>query len=136
MPLFCISHSFRPTLAKEIVDMNTAGNNPHLNFGGFAVGNPFTESYSGTPAMIETYWDHQLLAAPVWNEFKKECADPIIPNATICTPLFYKIYFGVGNINPYALDYPVCLGDDLAKHGRNQRHAFLKNLLGDEQPEV
>lgn len=100
------------------------------------MGNPFTEFYSGTPAMIETYWDHQLIAAPVWNEFKKECADAIIPNVTICTPLFYKIYFGVGNINPYALDYPVCLEDSLAKHGRNQRHAFLTHLLGDDHPEL
>lgn len=127
---------YMPTLAKKIVDENTAGTNPNLNFGGFAVGNPFTEPYSGTPAMIETYWGHQLISAPVYNEFMKECADAKIPNATICTPLFYKIYFGVGNINPYALDYPVCLEDSKAKYGRDQRHAFLTHLLGDDHPEL
>lgn len=38
-----------PTLAKRIVDENALGVNPHVNFKGFAVGNPYTNPYSGTP---------------------------------------------------------------------------------------
>ena len=41
-----------PTLAKQIVDSNAQGTNFVLNFKGFAVGNPYTDPYSGTPAMI------------------------------------------------------------------------------------
>jgi len=41
-----------PTLAKQIVDSNAEGKNFVLNFKGFAVGNPYTDPYSGTPAMI------------------------------------------------------------------------------------
>ena len=38
---------YMPTLAKQIVDQNTAGTQPRLNFKGFAVGNPYTNTYSG-----------------------------------------------------------------------------------------
>jgi hypothetical protein len=38
-----------PTLAKKIVDENTAGNNPVLNFKGLAVGNPLIDAYSYLP---------------------------------------------------------------------------------------
>jgi carboxypeptidase C (cathepsin A) len=40
---------YMPTLAKEIVDQNSAGSRPKLNFKGFAVGNPYTDVYSGSP---------------------------------------------------------------------------------------
>jgi carboxypeptidase C (cathepsin A) len=46
------------------------------------------------------------------------------------------MYFEVGNLNPYALDYPVCTetaakgGRPLAKHGRTQRTWLLNHLLG------
>lgn len=122
-------------MAKEIVDQNTAGQNPKLNFKGFAVGNPFTETYSGMPAMIDTYWGHQLLAKPVVKTFQDECVTKKIPNATICEALFYDMYFGVGNINPYAIDYPVCLEDSAASKGRGQRHALLRNILGGVESE-
>ncbi|CAE7566461.1 SCPL28 [Symbiodinium microadriaticum] len=110
-------------LIQEIVDQNTAGQNPKLNFKGFAVGNPFTEPYSGTPAMIDTYWGHQLISGPVYKEFTEECRDAKVPNVTTCEMLFYKIYFGVGNINPYAL-------------GRGQRDALLRNILGGAETET
>jgi serine carboxypeptidase-like clade 2 len=47
---------YMPTLAKQIVDSNANSANKKLNFKGFAVGNPYTDPYSGTPAMIDTYW--------------------------------------------------------------------------------
>ena len=128
---------YMPTLAKQIVDMNTAGENPQLNFQGFAVGNPFTETYSGFPAMMNTYWGHQMISAPVWNTFQEQCVSPKIPNMTICTPLFYDMYLGVGNINPYAIDYPVCLEDSgPRRNGRHQRYAFLDHLIGKEDTKL
>lgn len=127
---------YMPTLAKEIVDMNAAGGNPHLNFKGFAVGNPFTETYSAFPAMMQTYWGHQMIAQPIWDTFQSECVAAKIPNMTICTPLFYDMYLGVGNINPYAIDYPVCLEDSgPRKAGRSQRNQLMQHILGNAEDE-
>ena len=54
---------------------------------------------------------------------------------TACTDIFYAMYFEVGNLNPYALDYPVCTEDSakgrsLAKRGRSQRTWLMNHLLG------
>lgn len=117
---------YMPTLAKEIVDQNALGENPLLNFKGFAVGNPFTEVYSGFPAMLETYWGHQMLSKPMWDTYQSECVHAKIPNITICEAAIYKAYLGVGNINPYAIDYPVCLEDEAS-----QRATFMKSLLAE-----
>ena len=119
-----------PTLAKEIVDQNAAGVYPSLNFKGFAVGNPFTEVYSGFPAMLETYWGHQMLSKPLWDTYQKECIKAKIPNITICEAAIYKAYLGVGNINPYAIDYPVCIEDETS-----QRTTLLKSLLSEVRSE-
>lgn len=121
---------YMPTLAKEIVDQNTAGNNPQLNFKGFAVGNPFTEVYSGIPAMLETYWGHQMLSKPIWDTYLKECVNARIPNITICESIVTKAYIGVGNINPYAIDYPVCVDDE-----SSQRYTLMKSLVADSKNE-
>ena len=48
-------------LSKEIVDCNTAGQHPHLNFKGMMVGNPETNFYRIIPAGMDTYWGHQLI---------------------------------------------------------------------------
>ena len=119
-----------PTLAREIVDQNTAGINAPLNFKGFAVGNPMTEVYSGFPAMMETFWGHQMISGDIWSKYQADCVNAKIPNVTECEAIFYDFYFGVGNINPYALDYPVC-NDAMKRGGRSQRYAFLSNLIGE-----
>jgi carboxypeptidase C (cathepsin A) len=69
---------YMPTLAKQIVDENTNAattGNPVLNFKGFAVGNPATTFYSAIPAGMETYWGHQLISKPLYDEFTKNCVD-------------------------------------------------------------
>lgn len=40
------------------------------------------------------------------------------------------MYAEVGNLNPYALDYPVCLEDSPRKSGRSQRTWLLNHQLG------
>ena len=67
---------YMPTLAKQIVDENSAAattGNPVLNFKGFAVGNPATTFYSAIPAGMETYWGHQLISKPLYNKFEANC---------------------------------------------------------------
>eukprot|EP01038_Epipyxis_sp_PR26KG_P013542 gene13542-18166_t len=120
---------YMPTLAQQIVNSNTAGVNRILNFKGFAVGNPYTDPYSGTPAMIDTYWGHQLIAKPTYDSYQKKCVNAVKPNFKECIQLEYTILNGVGNLNPYALDYPVCTSESGLKKGFAQRLWFLNTRI-------
>jgi hypothetical protein len=68
---------YMPTLASKIVEMNKfnmdRNSSPEvLNFKGFVVGNPYTTVYSGTEAMLETFWNRQLVSKISWDSFVKE----------------------------------------------------------------
>jgi carboxypeptidase C (cathepsin A) len=118
---------YLPTLAKQIVDENTAGKNPKINFKGFAVGNPYTDSYSAGPSGVETWWGHQLVSKPLYDQYTKACAGDKV-NSLECQAKQAEIQSAIGNLNPYALDFPVCTEATDAKHksGRAQR-IWLKN---------
>lgn len=133
--LFISSESYgghyMPTLAKQIVDSNKAGAGPILNFKGFAVGNPYTNWYSGTPAMVDTFWGHQLISRPLYTLYQQACAGSSVADRANCLKYTAQIQSAVGNLNPYALDYPVCTEDNTGfqKKGRAQRTWFLNSLL-------
>lgn len=122
---------YMPTLSKKIVDMNTAGENPILNFKGFAVGNPQTTFYSAIPSGLATYWGHQLVSKPTWDKYDANCLTKGSFNFSICEELFLEMYMEIGDLNPYALDYPVCTDDNRRKmkSGRNQRNFLLQHLM-------
>ncbi|RYG65898.1 S10 family peptidase [archaeon] len=120
---------YMPTLAKQIVDSNSVAGNTVVNFKGFAVGNPYTDFYSGIPASIDTYWGHQLVPLPTYNEYVKTCRDARKPNFEECELLLVKMMKMIGDLNPYALDYPVCT--DSSKHsaqGLWQTNHMLKAM--------
>jgi carboxypeptidase C (cathepsin A) len=104
---------YMPTLAYEIINYNDAQEYSwhRLNFKGFAVGNPYTDYYSGVGAEMETYWGKQLLPKPLWDKYVDAgCLDPIkLVNNSVCSTLMLNFMRKIGNLNPYALDYPVCL---------------------------
>jgi len=137
-PLFITAESYgghyMPTLAQEIVNRNSAGADPLLNFKGFAVGNPATTVWSTTPASLDTFWGHQLISKPLWDLYEKDCKQARLPNITLCETYFTAMYLQVGkNLNPYALDYPVCVEDSPAKYGRNQRNWLLRHSVQSEE---
>lgn len=101
-----------PMLAKLIVDENALGHHPHLNLKGMAIGNPYTDDYSGTPAMIDTFWGHQLISKPLYEAYKRQCS----PNSKSgnCSQLISYAIDGIGNLNYYALDFDRCLSPPLA----------------------
>ena len=78
--MYLISESYGghylPTLAKKILEGNNKGEQPVLNFKGFAVGNPFTNYFSGPPAMYMTYWGHQLISRNLWRQYSESCLSP------------------------------------------------------------
>ena len=114
-PLFITSESYgghyMPTLANEIIEYNEKGSNKKLNFKGFAVGNPYTDYYSGVGAEMETYWGKQLLPKPSWDKYVANgCLDVVNQfNTSVCTESIGDFMKKIGNLNPYALDYPVCV---------------------------
>jgi carboxypeptidase C (cathepsin A) len=124
---------YMPTLAQAIVNKNaelTQTDEAYLKFKGFAVGNPDTNVWSILPASLETFWGHQLVAGPIWNQYTTQCKEKLIPNVTLCGELFDQMYLQVGqNFNPYALDYPVCTEDSKAKYGRSQRNWLMRYVL-------
>lgn len=133
---------YMPTLAKKIVDENTAAKNPILNFKGFAVGNPYTNFYTGTPSGMRTYWGHQLVAKPTYEKYEEKCLDVTnkakkIINMNECDELMLQLMHQVTQkVNPYALDYPVCLADVRAAKGRAQRRFMTSMLYADASPEL
>lgn len=118
---------YMPTLAKQIVDSNANTENPKLNFKGFAVGNPYTHPYSGTPAMIDTLWGHQLVAKPIYDEYVRSCTKD--KTSATCALSTVKVLNGYGNLNPYALDYPVCTAESPSRFAYAQRLFQLNNQL-------
>lgn len=138
--LFISSESYGghylPTLAKQIVDENSAATNPLINFQGFAVGNPYTTVYSGSPAMFDTFWGHQLVPLPLMQQFKQnDCSNETFSSnkaALTCFAIESQIENSIGELNPYALDYPVCLSQSASaqakKKGRAQRLWMLHHL--------
>lgn len=47
-----------------------------------------------------------------------------------CEMLLVEMYREIGDLNPYALDYPVCNSESKAKHGRAQRNWLMRHMLG------
>lgn len=131
-PLFITSESYgghyMPTLASQIVDYNKK-NGGVLNFKGFAVGNPYTDYYSGVGAEMETYWGKQLLPKPSWDKYVASgCLEVNSQfNNTACSSYIVEFMNKVGNLNPYALDYPVCITAQQAQTTEMIRKSIARN---------
>jgi carboxypeptidase C (cathepsin A) len=133
--LFITSESYgghyMPTLANEIIKYNDAKEHSceRLNFKGFAVGNPYTDYYSGVGAEMETYWGKQLLPKPQWDKYVSAgCLDPMqLVNNSVCSSLMLVFMKQIGNLNPYALDYPVCV---------SEQQRFMRRYLYEEDEVV
>lgn len=130
-PLYIASESYgghyMPTLADAIIQYNDATEMNKLNFKGFAVGNPYTDYYSGVGAEMETYWGKQLLPKPSWDKYVANGCLTVEQqlNNSVCTYMILDFMKKVGNLNPYALDYPVCLSSQ-----QRAMHTFLHGSEG------
>jgi carboxypeptidase C (cathepsin A) len=130
-PLYITSESYgghyMPTLADAIIQYNDATEMNKLNFKGFAVGNPYTDYYSGVGAEMETYWGKQLLPKPSWDKYVANGCLTVEQqlNNSVCTYMILDFMKKVGNLNPYALDYPVCLSSQ-----QRAMHTFLHGTDG------
>lgn len=104
---------------------------PKINFRGFLVGNPFTSWMNNKLATYKTFWGHQLVSYASYTKWEKTCAHLRLPQqylASDCPRLERALDREVGDsgLNPYALDWPVCVaGDEQQRRGRAQRHWLL-----------
>eukprot|EP00636_Phaeomonas_parva_P003127 CAMPEP_0118850102 /NCGR_PEP_ID=MMETSP1163-20130328/117_1 /TAXON_ID=124430 /ORGANISM="Phaeomonas parva, Strain CCMP2877" /LENGTH=500 /DNA_ID=CAMNT_0006782303 /DNA_START=115 /DNA_END=1617 /DNA_ORIENTATION=+ len=124
-PFYITSESYgghyMPTLAKYILDNNADEDEKgHISFQGFAVGNPYTEAFTNNVAQFETYWGHQIIPYQPFLEWQAECTDEseqrndeeLVAKCASWEAEMAKQSSTIGAsplINPYALDYPVCL---------------------------
>lgn len=98
---------YMPTLAKQIVDSDP--NRERVNFQGFAVGNPYTDPVENVIGSIDTLYGHSMVPEPTYKTWLELCRNGK-GTAADCEVLQAKMqYQDIGNVNPYALDYPVCL---------------------------
>lgn len=129
---------YMPTLTQAIFDYNEQQlktNGTLINFAGMAVGNPYVDFYSGTGAMMETYNNFNLIPYPMWQSYVDQgCTDPsVLLNNSVCSGYILKFEKMVGNINPYALEYPACVTSQ-QQYISNFMHydSFKSNLLNDQ----
>lgn len=147
-PLYLTSESYGghyiPTLSKYVVEKNTEGKNPKLNFKGFAVGNPATTFESTTPAMVDAWWGHQVISAPVYKKYMEYNCLFSKDHMEECETLFLEMYKQTDTLNAYALDYPICLSSSdkaLKKNGktvprRGQAGQLLRFMFSHLREEV
>lgn len=134
-PLYITSESYgghyMPTLANEIINYNDATESDKLNFMGFAVGNPYTDYYSGVGAEMETYWGKQLLPKPSWDKYVANGCLTVEQqlNNSVCEYFILDFMKKIGNLNPYALDYPVCLTSQ-----QRAMHTFIHGFGATYEP--
>jgi hypothetical protein len=129
-----------PELARQVVTENANPDSiyPKLNYKGFLVGNPFTDHYSEYPAMFYTYWGHQLISKPSWDNYQATCINvvPADRNYTACEIIEIEMGRQVNGLNPYAMDYPVCVSDSGKRHSRAQMTWAMNFMLPPHLKEV
>jgi len=120
-----------PTLAQTIVEANDAGENPVINFKGFALGNPFTDPVSNAIGTVETVYGHQVISQPLYESWQSACSNGLSETVQ-CAVQFDKVNQAFSNLNPYALDYPVCDSPILSKQRRKilEYNSHGKNGVG------
>jgi len=112
---------YMPTLAQQITIGNKDGNNPQINFKGVFVGNPFTDPIENKVGQYDTWYGHQLISRPLWQSWYKDCHNGNNTANPQCTEIEGQMNEKVGNIDPYALDFPVCNSNVL-----NEKLQFMK----------
>ena len=115
-----------PTLARHIIEHDTTG---VLNFQGFAVGNPFTDPVEYAKGHVDTLYGHSMVPRPAYLEWYDSCDGG--NNVTDrCVDLTDSMQKWSGNINIYALSYPVCLGTNSSSSSTTRRFRPAQARLG------
>jgi len=126
---------YMPTLAQQIVLGNQAGGKPQVNFKGFFVGNPYTDPVENEKGQFDTWYGHQLVSYPSWQQWYTHCKDGESTTNAQCAAARAALNAEVGSsIDPYALDFPVCNaldGSGPSASTISERVMFMKRVIKD-----
>lgn len=112
---------YLPTLAVKLVEKKDV-----KNFKGIFLGNPLTYMPHRNYGQFGTYYGHQLLPLPLWQQYLDAgCKDD--DSSDKCQELEDEFQTLTANMDPYALDFPVC-NDPAQAAGRHERHTLLRRI--------
>jgi len=122
VPFYLTSESYGghylPTLAAQILK-----NGDVPNFKGFAVGNPLTWMPYRDYGMYGTYAYHNLVPKPIFDQYLAAgCKDD--DSSERCGDLMSAMDALTADLDPYALDFPVCLQGQ----AREEQAQFLRTI--------
>lgn len=104
---------YLPITSYTILQNNDAGVEPSLNFKGFLVGNPYTDYYENQMGMIESLYGHGLVNEITYENYRSQCWGNFDAMDTDeCYALYVQTYYGAGDIDFYAVDFPECVYDE------------------------
>ena len=79
-----------------------------MNFKGLFVGNPYTDPVENAKGQYDTWYGHQLTSLPTYLDYLAACDDGEKYYSDECEAAELLLTKEVGDIDPYALDFPVC----------------------------
>lgn len=103
---------YMPWFSRELVRAQAAGRMADLKFTGMLVGNPFSDIVENTYGRYGTLAGHQLVPAPLYAEWEEACKMVARQRPSKCDALETRMDDITEGLNPYALDWPVCLDDE------------------------
>merc|ERR1719361_742289 len=127
-----------PRTAWQILINNEAGYEPHINYKGFLLGNPYTNYYENTYGFIDSLYGHGLMNAPDYDIWKSDCWDneDAIDGSEACYALYVGAYYSAYNSNVYALDWDQCYSEEdwtaqyrMSSHVHKTAERFMDKLL-------
>merc|ERR1719476_442541 len=89
------------------------------------VGNPLTWMPYRDYGMWGTFAGHQMIPRPEWDQYMGLKCN--VTNSLRCNALEIKFNGYTSNIDPYALDFPIC-ADEASKTGRHERFLMRENV--------
>lgn len=88
------------------------------------VGNPYVDPFTNDLTQFQTWYDHGLLPWPLYRNYVKFCHDRKNQYTTRCLNYMDIMYDEMGKgINPYGLDYPVCLEKKFKYNAQKEQQA-------------
>jgi len=115
---------YLPTWATEIVQYNEqADADSQINFAGFLVGNPYTDPDENIIGMVGTFWGHQLVPHDLFEQWLNLGCRTNTDSSKVgqCMDLTNSMFDLVDEMDPYALDYDVCISNNAQGVGQSQR---------------
>jgi len=112
---------YMPQLALTILNEDSSG----INFKGFIVGNPWAVPQYDYPAFNEMYYYRGLIPQPLYDRWlEHQCDQWQSRDEARCVTIETEIYYAPGySINPYALDYPICID-----YSNYEQYGFLSSI--------